>query len=129
MNSLSGLLAAAPPYIHDIHRSFAWFVVVGNGLVGAWALAADRWKVLRRRELWWAVWVTQASVFVQVILGVVRTRARQRAGIDDVRWIDGEEIGAHVAGVIAGTSPLADATVHYFIDKQAGPQAAPEGLR
>lgn len=70
MNAFSVLLAAAPAYVHDIHRSFAWFVVVGNGVVGTWALAADRWKVLRRRELWWAVWVTQASVFVQVILGV-----------------------------------------------------------
>ncbi|MFG6402594.1 SDR family oxidoreductase [Microbacterium sp. P04] len=60
----------------------------------------------------------------EVILGVVRTRARQRAGIDDVRWIDGTEIGVHLAELIAGTSPLADTTVHYFIDKSDGPRAA-----
>lgn len=64
--------------------------------------------------------------FYQVILGVVRTRARQQAGIDDLRWLDGEEIGAHVAGLVAGTSPLTNATVQYFTDKQAGPQAGPE---
>lgn len=65
------MLAAAPAFVHELHHGFAWFVVVGNGLTGTWALAADRWKVLRRRELWWAVWVAQISVFVQVILGVI----------------------------------------------------------
>lgn len=64
--------------------------------------------------------------FYQVILGVVRTRARQQAGIDDQRWLDGEDVGAHVAGLVAGTSPLTATTVHYFTDKQAGPQSAPE---
>lgn len=64
--------------------------------------------------------------FYQVILGVVRTRARQQAGIDDLRWLDGEEIGAHVAGLVEGTSSLAGATVQYFTDKQVGPQAGPE---
>lgn len=62
----------------------------------------------------------------QVILGVVRTRARQEAGVDDPRWLDGEEIGAHLAGLIAGTSPLAATTVHYFVDKAAGPQGSGE---
>lgn len=59
--------------------------------------------------------------FYQVILGVVRTRARQLAGVDDVRWLDGEEIGAHVAALVAGTSPLAEITVQYFTDKAVGP--------
>lgn len=58
----------------------------------------------------------------QVILGVVRTRARQEDGVDDLRWIDGEEIGAHLAGLVAGTSALGDSTLHYFVDKAAGPQ-------
>ena len=60
----------------------------------------------------------------EVILGVVRTRARQLAGIDDLRWIDGTEVGLHVAELVAGSSPLAGNTLHYFTDKAAGPQPA-----
>lgn len=57
-----------------------------------------------------------------VILGVVRTRARQEAGIDDPRWIDATEVGHHVAELIAGSSPLSDLDLHYFLDKAAGPE-------
>ena len=64
--------------------------------------------------------------FYQVILGVVRTRARQSAGVDDLNWLDGEEVGAHVAALVAGTSPLVDTTVHYLTDKRVGPQTSPE---
>lgn len=67
--------------------------------------------------------------FYQVILGVVRTRARQAVGVDDVHWLDGEEIGAHVASLVAGTSPLAGDTVHYLVDKGVGPQAATDPIR
>jgi NAD(P)-dependent dehydrogenase (short-subunit alcohol dehydrogenase family) len=63
--------------------------------------------------------------FYQLILGVVRTRARQAAGIDDPRWLEGEEIGSHIAGLISGESPLVAATVQYFTDRQIGPQAGP----
>lgn len=61
--------------------------------------------------------------FYQVILGVVRTRARQRAGVDDPTWLEGEEVGAHVAALVVGTSPLSDTTVHYLTDKRVGPEA------
>lgn len=60
-----------------------------------------------------------------VVMGMVRTRARQLAGIDDPRWLDGTDIGAHVAELIAGTSRLNDLDLHYFIDKALGPQATP----
>ena len=66
---MHAVLAAAPAWVHDVHRGFAWFVVVANGVVGAWALAAERWKVADRRELWWATWVAHGSIFVQVALG------------------------------------------------------------
>jgi NAD(P)-dependent dehydrogenase (short-subunit alcohol dehydrogenase family) len=59
----------------------------------------------------------------EVILGVVRTRARQRAGIDDPRWIDGEQIGAHIADLLTGESPLVDTVVHYFVDRGRGAEA------
>ena len=52
------------------HDVWAWVVVLANGLVGCWALAAHRWRVLGGRRLWAAVIVAQATVFVQVVLGV-----------------------------------------------------------
>tara|TARA_R100000306_G_C4350683_1_gene129977 strand:- start:202 stop:567 length:366 start_codon:yes stop_codon:yes gene_type:complete len=55
----------------DLHATFAWFVVVGNGLAGAWALAAHWWEPARVRALWIATAVVQVSIFVQVALGVV----------------------------------------------------------
>jgi NAD(P)-dependent dehydrogenase (short-subunit alcohol dehydrogenase family) len=58
----------------------------------------------------------------QVILGVIRTRARRLAGIDDPRWIPAEAVGVHVAELLAGTSPLTSAVLHYFVDVDAGPQ-------
>ena len=36
----------------DAHTSFAWFVVVGNGVAGLWALAAHWLEPLRGRALW-----------------------------------------------------------------------------
>ena len=56
--------------IRDLHASFAWFVVVGNGLAGAWALGAHWLEPLRVRALWVATAVVQVSIIVQVALGV-----------------------------------------------------------
>ncbi|MBX3314912.1 MAG: hypothetical protein KF906_11380 [Actinobacteria bacterium] len=70
MSASAVLVGAAPTAVHEVHRAFAWFVVVANGLVGAWALAADRWEQLRRPVLWQATWVAHGSIFVQVALGV-----------------------------------------------------------
>lgn len=55
----------------DVHESFAWFVVVANGLVGGWFLAANWIEALRTGAMWWCVGVAQVAVFVQVILGVI----------------------------------------------------------
>jgi len=54
----------------DIHQSFAWFVIIGNGLGGLWALGAHYWPALRTRALWWFIVVVECSIFVQVGLGV-----------------------------------------------------------
>jgi hypothetical protein len=51
-------------------------VIIGNGLAGAWALGAERWPALRRRELWWFTAGAQLSAFVEVILGVVMVAGR-----------------------------------------------------
>jgi NAD(P)-dependent dehydrogenase (short-subunit alcohol dehydrogenase family) len=61
----------------------------------------------------------------ELILGVVRTRARQLAGVDDARWIDATQVGEHVAALAAGDSPLTGTVLQYFVDRGAGPLATP----
>ncbi len=58
-------------WVLDFHETWAWFVIIGNGLAGVWALAAHRWPALRTRALWWFIAVVEVTVFVQVILGVI----------------------------------------------------------
>jgi len=54
----------------EIHRSFAWFVIIGNGLAGLWSLGAHRWPRLRGRALWWFTVAVEVAIFVQVAMGV-----------------------------------------------------------
>lgn len=54
----------------DIHESWAWFVIVANGLAGLWSLAANKWPALRSRALWWFTGVAEFTMLVQVIMGV-----------------------------------------------------------
>ena len=56
--------------LRDIHEGLAWVMVVGNGLAGAWALAAHRADALRGRALWWVTALVQVVIAVQVTLGV-----------------------------------------------------------
>ena len=56
--------------LSDIHEGLAWVMVVGNGLAGAWALAAHRAAALRGRALWWFTALVQVVIAVQVTLGV-----------------------------------------------------------
>ncbi len=57
--------------VRDFHENFAWFVIIGNGLAGAWALAANWLPQMRTRALWWFVTLAELTVFVQVTLGVI----------------------------------------------------------
>ncbi|HWW52174.1 MAG TPA: hypothetical protein VNY84_00285 [Acidimicrobiales bacterium] len=45
-------------------------MIVGNGLAGAWALAAHWLEGLRTRALWWFTVFVEIAIFVQVALGV-----------------------------------------------------------
>jgi hypothetical protein len=65
------MLSAAIDTTKRIHEGWAWVVILGNGLAGLWALSANWLEQLRTRALWWFIGIAQATVFVQVILGVV----------------------------------------------------------
>lgn len=54
----------------DLHTSWAWFVIISNGLAGLWALGAHRVEAMRTRALWLFTALAQITVFVQVGLGV-----------------------------------------------------------
>ena len=64
MNSLLGAS------LLDVHTSWSWLMIVGNGLAGLWALVAHKNVALRSRALWWFTGLAQFTVFVQVVLGV-----------------------------------------------------------
>ena len=57
--------------LNDLHTNWAWVVIIANGLAGIWALTAHKLVALRTRALWWYIGVAQATMFVQVILGVI----------------------------------------------------------
>ena len=64
MNSLFGAS------LLEMHTSWSWIMIIGNGLAGLWALVAHKNISLRSRALWWFTGIAQVSVFVQVVLGV-----------------------------------------------------------
>ncbi|MFM7258376.1 MAG: hypothetical protein ACKO1E_07270 [Acidimicrobiaceae bacterium] len=64
MNSLFGAS------LLEVHTSWSWIMIIGNGLAGLWALVAHKNIALRSRALWWFTGIAQVSAFVQVVLGV-----------------------------------------------------------
>jgi hypothetical protein len=56
--------------LNDLHTNWAWVVIISNALAGIWSLSAHKLVSLRTRALWW-IGVAQATMFVQVILGVI----------------------------------------------------------
>ncbi len=54
----------------EIHQSFAWVVIISNGLAGLWVLAANWIEALRTRAMWWFVIIAELTIFVQVAMGV-----------------------------------------------------------
>jgi hypothetical protein len=64
--------------LHEAHVWCAWLVVVGNALVGLWALGAHWLAPLRRPALWWATAAAEVAIVVQVTLGVLLVTAEDR---------------------------------------------------
>jgi hypothetical protein len=54
-----------------VHEVFAWVMIAANAIAGVWCLAAHAVEALRVRALWWFLIAAQATVLVQVVLGVV----------------------------------------------------------
>ena len=61
----------SPETLNNLHTNWAWVVIIANGLAGIWALTAHKLVALRTRALWWYIGVAQATMFVQVIFGVI----------------------------------------------------------
>jgi uncharacterized membrane protein YpjA len=57
--------------LFDLHRALAWFLILSNAAVGAWALAAQYVVALRHRVLWWATTVAELSAFAIAAVGVL----------------------------------------------------------
>jgi uncharacterized membrane protein YpjA len=57
--------------LRDLHHALAWFLILSNAFVGCWALAAQRFPVLRVRPLWWSIAVAQLSAFAIAVVGVL----------------------------------------------------------
>lgn len=62
-----------------------------------------------------------------LILGMVRTRARQAAGIDHPGWLTGDEIGDYAGDLIGGRIPAPEQTLRYLVDPRIGPSLTPPG--
>ncbi|CAA9231317.1 MAG: hypothetical protein AVDCRST_MAG83-1086 [uncultured Arthrobacter sp.] len=130
------LLAANQTTVFRLYRALVPHISAGGVLVqlnglsadlpfpgaGGVALTAAATKSLTRTLA--AELAGRGPRIHEVILGVVRTRARQLAGVDDPRWIEGTEVGIHLAELIAGTSPLTGEVLHYLVDKTAGPSGS-----
>ena len=56
--------------LRGVHAGWAWVVVVGNGLAGAWALGAHWRESWRVPALWWFTAFVEAAVVAQAALGV-----------------------------------------------------------
>lgn len=56
--------------MRNLHEVGGWIVIVSNGLVGLWALAAHRFEQARHPSLWVATGGAQILVLLQVMLGV-----------------------------------------------------------
>jgi hypothetical protein len=67
----------------EAHQWWAWPVIVGNAVVGAWALVAHRWPAARHPALWWCTAAAEAAIALQVVLGVA---VQSRTGLEPAEF-------------------------------------------
>jgi heme A synthase len=65
------VLASGLSTIRSIHETWAWVMVLSNGLVGLWALAAHWTTKVRTPVLWWCIGAAEITIAVQVTLGAI----------------------------------------------------------
>ena len=65
------MFASGLTTVRSIHETWAWVVVISNGLAGLWALAANWVPAVRGRALWWFIGGAQIAVVVQACLGAI----------------------------------------------------------
>ncbi len=65
--------------LSSFHEWFSWVVVLANAAAGGWALGAHFRQAMRGWPLWVFVVAAQATIFAQVIVGVV---LENRTGAD-----------------------------------------------
>lgn len=68
----------SPSVLESFHSSFAWFVILGNAIAGAWSLAAHWLPAARHRSMWAATAVVQVSIFVEVAAGSILLSTTER---------------------------------------------------
>ena len=57
--------------MREVHEVGGYVTIVANAIVGLYGLAAWRWPRLRGRPLWIATIAAEATIIVQVLLGVL----------------------------------------------------------
>lgn len=93
--------------IRTLHEANAWFVIVGNGVAGCWAIGAHWWTPLRHRALWVVTVVAELAVVVEVVLGVI-LQARDDVPLDQFHAFYGFVAFATVGIVYSYRNQLAE---------------------
>jgi heme A synthase len=57
--------------LFDLHRAWGYAAIVANFLAGVYTLTAWRVPRLRNRWLWWPTIIAEATMLIQVFLGVL----------------------------------------------------------
>jgi NAD(P)-dependent dehydrogenase (short-subunit alcohol dehydrogenase family) len=131
----NNLLASNLTAVFRLYRAFVPYMTPGGALVQLNGMSADlpfpggagvALSAAARKSLTRTVAAElsgRGPRVYGVILGMVRTRPRQAAGIDDPGWIPASDVGWHVAELVAGTSHLVPDDLHNFVDAAAGPRS------
>jgi NAD(P)-dependent dehydrogenase (short-subunit alcohol dehydrogenase family) len=115
LRALAPMLAPGGALVH-VNGGSAEIAWPGHAVL---AMSAAAGKSLTRSL---AVETRKSGVRVHdLILGVISTRPKRAAGMDHPAWIPAEEVGVHVAELLAGNSPLTGSVVQYFTSRQLGP--------